>query len=65
MTARYTPQQNGIAERKNRTVMDIVWSMLAAKQIPKDFWAEAVSCVFHVLNRCPTRCNGGKTPYEV
>eukprot|EP00253_Pinus_taeda_P022060 PITA_22060 len=41
-TARYTPQQNGVAERKNRTIMDMARSMLKAKHLPNDYWAEAV-----------------------
>ena len=65
MTARYIPQQNGVAKRKNRTVMDMVRSMMHSKGIPKSLWAEAVSCAIYVLNRCPTRCNFGKTPQEV
>ena len=65
LTARYTPQQNGVAERKNRTVMDMVRSMMHSKGIPKSLWAEAVSCAIYVLNRCSTRCNFGKTPQEV
>ena len=36
-TARYTPQQNGVAERKNRTIMDMARSMLKAKHLPNDY----------------------------
>jgi transposase InsO family protein len=43
LTASYTPQQNGVAERQNRTVMNMVCSMLSGKQIPKEFWSEAVN----------------------
>lgn len=64
MTARYTPQQNGVAERKNRTVMDMVRCMLHFKNLPKSFWADAVSCAIYVLNRCPTKSVFGKTPQE-
>ncbi|XP_071940050.1 uncharacterized protein [Coffea arabica] len=65
LTAKYTSQQNGVAERKNRTVMDMVRSMMHSKGIPKSFWVEAVSCAIYVLNKCPARCNFGKTPQEV
>ena len=41
LTAAYTPQQNGVAERKNRTIINMVRSMLAEKQVPKMFWPEA------------------------
>ncbi|KAG7547302.1 Reverse transcriptase RNA-dependent DNA polymerase [Arabidopsis suecica] len=42
LTTAYTPQQNGIAERKNRTVMNMVRSMLSARKVPKIFWPEVV-----------------------
>lgn len=54
LTTAYTPQQNGVAERKNRTVMNLVRSMLSGKRIPKTFWAEAVRLVVYVMNRSPT-----------
>eukprot|EP00253_Pinus_taeda_P033019 PITA_33019 len=47
-TARYTPQQNGVAERKNRTIMDMARSMLKAKHLPNDYWAEAVNCATYI-----------------
>ncbi|PRQ23286.1 putative RNA-directed DNA polymerase [Rosa chinensis] len=65
LTARYTPQQNGVAERKNRTIMDMVRCMLKFKGLPKYFWAEAVSCAVYILNRSPSRSIDGSTPYEV
>ncbi|KAL8155990.1 hypothetical protein AgCh_001157 [Apium graveolens] len=43
LTAAYTPQQNGVAERKNRTVMNMVRSLLIEKNVPRKFWAEAPS----------------------
>lgn len=42
LTMAYTPQQNGVAERKNRTIMNLVRAILADKKIPKTFWPEAV-----------------------
>jgi transposase InsO family protein len=42
LTATYTPQQNGVAERKNRTIMNMVRSMLVEKKVPKMFWPKAV-----------------------
>ena len=51
--APYSPQQNGVAERKNRTILDMVRSMLKSKNMPKEFWAEAVQCAVYVQNRCP------------
>lgn len=64
LTTAYSPQQNGVAERKNRTIMNMVRSMLSAKQIPKTFWPEAVNWTVHVLNRCPTLAVKNKTPAE-
>ncbi|KAH9687063.1 hypothetical protein KPL70_014633 [Citrus sinensis] len=51
LTAAYTPQQNGVAERKNRTIMNMVRNMLSGKSVPKCFWPEAVNWTVHVLNR--------------
>ncbi|KAL6338345.1 hypothetical protein AAG906_018715 [Vitis piasezkii] len=64
LTAAYTPQQNGVAERKNRTIMNMVRSMLSEKQVPKNFWPEAVNWTAHVLNRSPTLAVKGVTPEE-
>lgn len=64
LTAAYTPQQNGVAERKNRTVMNMVRSLLAEKKIPKNFWPEAVNWAVHVLNRSPTLAVKHMTPEE-
>jgi hypothetical protein len=63
-TPTYTPQLNGIAERKNQTILDMARSLLKAKKLPKQYWAEAVSCVVYLLNRCPTRSLQAVTPEE-
>ena len=64
LTAAYTPQQNGVAERKNRTIMNMVRSMLSEKKILKTFWPEAVNWTVHVLNRSPTLAVRNQTPEE-
>jgi transposase InsO family protein len=64
LTAAYTPQQNGIAERKNRTIMDMVRSMLACREVPKEFWPEAVNWAIYILNRSPTTALNDITPEE-
>lgn len=64
LTAPYTPQQNGVAERKNRTILDMVRSMLKSKKLPKEFWAEAVQCAIYVQNRCPHTKLDDQTPQE-
>ncbi|KAL8141064.1 LOW QUALITY PROTEIN: hypothetical protein V2J09_007085 [Rumex salicifolius] len=52
LTNAYTPQQIGITERKNRTVMNMVRSLQIAKKKLEKFWAEAVKWAFHVPNCC-------------
>ncbi|KAH9687903.1 hypothetical protein KPL70_014941 [Citrus sinensis] len=59
-----SPQQNSVAERKNRTILDMARSMLKSKRLPKEFWAEAVACAVYLSNRSPTRSVWGKTPQE-
>ncbi|MCO5564735.1 hypothetical protein L7F22_018403 [Adiantum nelumboides] len=63
-TMPYTPQQNGVAERKNRSLMEMARCMLKAKSLPHKLWMEAVACAAHVLNRCSTRALKTITPYE-
>ncbi len=58
------PQQNGIAERMNRTLVEMVRCMLADSLLPKTFWAEALSTACYIRNRSPTKAVPGKTPYE-
>ncbi|WVZ50972.1 hypothetical protein U9M48_002169 [Paspalum notatum var. saurae] len=64
LTAPYTPQQNGVVERRNQTVVGIARSMLLAKGLPGMFWGEAVTTAVFILNRSPTRSLDGKTPFE-
>jgi transposase InsO family protein len=63
-TAPYTPQQNGVVERKNRTVMEMARALLKSMEIPGRFWAEAVRHSVYLLNRLPTKAMGNRTPYE-
>ncbi|GAA0147366.1 hypothetical protein LIER_07086 [Lithospermum erythrorhizon] len=64
LTNPYTPQQNGVAERRNRTVMNMVRAMLSAKNMPKTLWPEDVNWTFYILNRCPTLAVKDMTPQE-
>lgn len=64
LTAAYTPQQNGVAERKNRTVLNMVRSMMTGKNVPKRFWPEATNWSVYILNRSPTTAVEGMTPEE-
>ena len=58
-----TPEQNGIAERLNRTLLERVRTMLSHSQLAHSFWAEALSTAVYVRNRCPTKLLN-ITPYE-
>ncbi|GJY31356.1 putative ribonuclease H-like domain-containing protein [Tanacetum coccineum] len=60
-----TPQQNGVAERKNRTLIEAARTMLADLFLPNTFWAEAVSTACYVLNRVLVTKPQNKTPYEL
>ncbi|PWA92889.1 zinc finger, CCHC-type [Artemisia annua] len=64
LTAPYSPQQNGVVERRNRTVLSTTRSMMKAMKLPLTFWAEAVRHAIYILNRVPTRALTDKTPYE-
>ncbi|GJR36472.1 putative ribonuclease H-like domain-containing protein, partial [Tanacetum coccineum] len=60
-----TPQQNGVAERKNMTLIEAARTMLADSFLPNTFWAEAVSTACYVLNRVLVTKPQNKTPYEL
>ncbi|GJR49935.1 putative ribonuclease H-like domain-containing protein [Tanacetum coccineum] len=60
-----TPQQNGVAERKNRTLIEAARTMLADSLLPIQFWAEAVNTACYVLNRVLVTKPQMKTPYEI
>ncbi|GJW57055.1 putative ribonuclease H-like domain-containing protein [Tanacetum coccineum] len=60
-----TPQQNGVAKRRNRTLIEAVKTMLADSKLPTRFWAEAVSTACYVQNRVLVVKPHNKTPYEL
>nr|GFB09022.1 putative RNA-directed DNA polymerase [Tanacetum cinerariifolium] len=64
LTAGYTPHQNGVAERKNQTILNMVRSMLNAREVPKKFWPEALNWCIHILNQSPTSALEDCTPEE-
>ena len=59
-----TPQQNSVAEQMNRTLVEVVHSMLSDAKLPKRFWAEALSTAVYLRNRSPTTAVQGKTTFE-
>ncbi|KAK2407746.1 secreted RxLR effector protein [Trifolium repens] len=63
-TAPYTPQQNGVAERKNRALKETVNAMLSYSGLSEGFWGEAMLTACYLLNRVPNKRNK-TTPYEL
>ena len=63
-TALYTPQENGIAESLNRTLLNKVLSMMSAAGAPKSFWVLACQTAIYLRNRSPSKSIDGQTPYE-
>ena len=59
-----TPQQNGVAERRNRTLMDMVRSMVSNTTLPKSMWDEALKIAIYILNCVPSKAVP-KTPFEL
>jgi len=64
-TVRDTPQQNGVSERMNQTLVEKVRCMLSNAGLGRQFWAEALTYAHHLINRLPSSALGGKTPLEV
>ncbi|KAL0745047.1 hypothetical protein Bca101_100892 [Brassica carinata] len=61
----YTPQQNGVAERKNRHLMEVARSMMFHANVPKRFWGDAVQTACYLINRVPTKILKNLSPFEV
>lgn len=64
-TIPYTPQQNGVSERLNRTILDRARAMVHDAGVTKRLWGEAVQAAVYVINRSPTAALQKKTPYEM
>ena len=60
----YTPQQNGVAERKNRSLKEMETCLLHAKHLHPSLWDEAVNCDLYLQNRVPHKSVVGATPFE-
>jgi transposase InsO family protein len=63
-TMAYNPQQNGVAERKNRSIISAVKAMMHDQSLPMFLWAEACNTTVYLQNRSPHRILEGKTPEE-
>lgn len=64
LTAPYSPQQNGVVERRNRTLMEMTRSCLKHMSVPNYLWGEGVRHSTYLLNRVATRTLNDRTPYE-
>ncbi|KAJ9546661.1 hypothetical protein OSB04_019204 [Centaurea solstitialis] len=64
-SAARTPEQNGVVERRNRTLVEAARSMLAQSQLPQYLWAEAVNTACYTQNRSIIHRRFGKTPYHL
>lgn len=66
MTTPYTPEQNGVAERMNRTLTEKAKCFLFDANLPKTYWAEAINMAAYIVNRLPhSKSKDNKTPEEV
>ncbi|CAJ2639186.1 unnamed protein product [Trifolium pratense] len=59
-----TPQQNGVAERKHRHIVETARSLLLSASVPTEFWGEAIRTAVHAINRIPSSVTSGQSPFE-
>ena len=60
-----TPPQNGVVEKKNRHLLEIARALLFHMKVPKQFWADAVSTAYFLINRMPSSVLAGEIPYSI
>ena len=53
-TCRYTPQQNGVVERKNMHIVEIARALMSERNLPHYYWIEAIQTVVYIMNKTPT-----------
>jgi hypothetical protein len=63
-TCKYILQQNGVAERKNKHIVEVACTLMADKSMPHHYWAKAVATAVYIMNRTPTTTVHGMTPEE-
>lgn len=56
-----TPEQNGLSERKNRTIVECTRTMLHANTLPQGFWAKAINTTVYLINRSPTNIDSSES----
>lgn len=64
-TCVYTPQQNGIAERKHRTILQMDRALMFQASVPLKFWGECISTAVYLINKLPLKLFHYKTPFEL
>ncbi|GKE27008.1 retrotransposon protein, putative, ty1-copia subclass [Tanacetum coccineum] len=64
LTPPYTPQHNGVSERRNQNLLDMVRSMMNLTTLPKSFWGYALKSTTRILYMVPTK-KVERTPYEI
>lgn len=64
-SAPYTPQQNGLAERMNRTLVEMARFMIYHMEVEREWWGKAVTTAAYVLNSVPKTARPNASPYEV
>ena len=65
LSAPRTPQQNGVAERMNQTLLGGMHAKLQHSSMSRGFWAEVMATAVHILNRTPRKGLGWRIPYEL
>jgi len=60
-SAPYSPQQNGVTEHANRTIMECARNMILAQRLKLEFWGEVMNTAMYIKNQCPTKAFDSKT----
>ena len=61
----HTPQQNGIAERKNRHILEVTRALMITSNVPKFYWGDAILTATHLINRMPNKVISFETPLKM